>query len=111
MTKKIDWINGLSSSQNSVNKNIKFKTPMVRSDLCDCSDAYIVVIGTRTVEGTEDVYKRNKNLTFNNNALFRSCISQINNTFVDNAKDLDIAMMMYNPLEYGANCSLTSGSL
>ena len=104
-------VNGLSSSQNSVNKNIKFKTSMVRSDLCDYSDAYIVVMETRTVEGTEDVCKRNKHLTFNNNALFRSLISKSNNTFVDNAKDLDIAMMMYNPLEYGANCSLTSGSL
>ena len=84
---------------------------MLRSDLCDYSDAYIVGKGTATVEGDDDDKKRNKKLTFKNNAPFRSCISKINNTFIDNAEDLDIVMPMYNLLEYSDNYSMTSGSL
>ena len=84
---------------------------MLRSDLCDYSDAYIVVKGRISVRGTNDANKRNKKLTFKNNAPFRSCISKINNTFIDNAEDLDIVMPMYNLLEYSDNYSMTSGSL
>ena len=84
---------------------------MLRSDLCDYSDAYIVVKGTITVEGDNNANKRNKKLTFKNSAPFRSCISEINNTFIDNAEDLDIGMPMYNLLEYSNNYSMTSGSL
>ena len=83
---------------------------MLRSDLCDYSDAYIVVKG-RSVTGTENANRRNKKLTFKNNAPFRSCISKINNTLIDNAKDLDIVMPMYNLLEFSNNFSMTSGSL
>ena len=84
---------------------------MLRSDLCDCSDAYIVVKGTITVTGTTNAKKGIKNLTFKNNTPFRSCISKINNTIVDNAEYLDIVMPMYNLLEYSENYSMTSGSL
>ena len=49
---------------------------MLRSDLCDYSDAYIAVEGIVTVEGTDDANKRNKKLVLKNNALFRSCISK-----------------------------------
>ena len=84
---------------------------MLRSDLCDCSDAYIVVKGTITVTGTTDVKKGIKNLIFKNNTPFRSCISKINNTILDNAEYLDIVMPMYNLLEYSENYSVTSGSL
>ena len=64
---------------------------MPRSDLCDYSDAYIVVKRKITVKGYDNANRRNKKLTFKNNASFRSCISKINNAFADNAKDLDIA--------------------
>ena len=63
------------------------------------SDAYIVVKGTVTVEGDHDAKTRNKKLTFKNNSPFRSLISKINNTFIDNAEDLDIVMPTYNLLE------------
>ena len=46
-----------------------------------------------------------------NNAPLLWCISKINNTFIDNAEDLDIVMPMYNLLEYSGNYSMTSGSL
>ena len=55
--------------------------------------------------------KEIKKLTFKNNAPFRSCIAKINNTFIDNAEDLDVVMPMYNLLEYSGNCSVTLGSL
>ena len=73
---------------------------------CDYSDAYVVLKG-RTVEGYDVAKKRNKNLTFKNNAPFRSCISKINSTFIDNAEDLDIVMPIYNLLEYSDNYSMT----
>ena len=76
------------------------------------SDAYIVVKGTIIVEGNVNDHKRwNKKLTFKNDAPFRSCISKINNTFIDNAEDLDFVMPMYNLLEYSKIFSITSGSL
>ena len=79
--------------------------------MCDYSDAYIVVKGRISVTGHNNANKRNKKLNFKNNALFTSCISKIDNTFVDNAEDFDIVMMMYNLLEYSDNYFMTSGSL
>ena len=111
VTKKWTKVNDLSSSQYSANKNIMFQTSMLRSDLWDYSDAYIVVRGRITIEGDNDAKTRTKNLIFNNKAPFRSCISKINKTFVDNAKDIDIVIPMCNLLEYSDNYSMTSGSL
>ena len=71
---------------------------MLRSCLCNYSDAYIVVKDKITVEGTNNVNKRNKNLIFKNNAPFRSCISKINNALIYNADDLDIVMPTCNLL-------------
>ena len=66
---------------------------MIRSDLCDYSDAYIVVKRTITVTDPDnDAY--DKELTLKNNAPFISCISQINNTLIGNAEDLDVVMPM-----------------
>ena len=90
MTKKWIEIYDLSSGQYCVNKNMRFKTSMLISYLWDYSDAYIVIKGTITVEGDNDDKKRNKKVTFRNNAPFRSCISRINNTFIDNRENLDI---------------------
>ena len=79
--------------------------------MCDYSNAYIVVKETITVQGDNDDKTRNKKLTFNNYAPFRSCRSKIKNTFRDNAEDLDIVMLIYNLLEYSGSYSMTSGSL
>ena len=62
VTKKWIEVNDLSSGQYSVNKSIRFKTSMLRSDLCNYRDAYIVIKGTITVEGANDGKKRNKKL-------------------------------------------------
>ena len=83
---------------------------MLRSDLCDFSFAYIVVKGTITVTEPDNA-KRNKEVTFRNNAPFINSISKINGVKVDNAGDLDVAMPMYNLLEYSKNYKKTTGSL
>ena len=73
---------------------------MQRSNLCDYSNSYIVVKVRISVTGTSNANRRNKKLTFKNSTPFKSCISKMNNTFIDNAEDLDIVMRMYNLLEY-----------
>ena len=71
---------------------------MLRSELCDYSNAYIVVKETIIVKVTNPVNKRNKKLTFKNNPQFRSYILKTNNTFISNVKDLGIVMLMYSLL-------------
>ena len=79
---------------------------MLRSDLCDYSDAHVVVKGDVTVEGAENRDKYNRNFVLKNNAPFINCISKINNTLIDNAEHLDIVMSMYNWIEYSKNCCM-----
>ena len=79
---------------------------MLRSDLCDYSDAYIVVKGDITLTKTNGrgiIDIRNRFLAFKNNAPFTNCISKINNALIDNAEDLDVVMPMYNLIEYSKN--------
>ena len=83
---------------------------MLRSDLCDYCDTYIVVKGKITVaDPNNDTY--DKKLALKNNAPFTSCISKINNTLIDNAEYLDTVMSMYNIIEYSKNYLKTMGSL
>ena len=95
-------INDESRGAYNVNSQIKFKTTMLKSSLCDYSDAYILVKGTISVNNTAaadanaNIYKK---ATFKNCALFTNCISEINNTQIDNAKDIDIVMPMHNVIE------------
>ena len=84
------------------NKEIRIKTSLLRSDLCDFNGAYIVVKGTITVANPADT-QRNKEVTFKNNAPFINCISKRNGIKIDNAEDLDVVMPMYNLLEYSKN--------
>ena len=105
------------SRGNYTNSAIRFKTTMLRSNLCDYADLYILVKGTITITGAGDdaaarrADERNKRVTFKNCAPFTKCISIINNTDIDNAHDIDIVMPMYNLIEYSDNYSKTSGSL
>ena len=82
---------------------------MLRSDLCDFSDAYIVVKGTMTVTNPDN-NAYDKKLAFKINAPFVSCILKINITLADNAEDLVVVMPMYNLLEYSKNYSKITGS-
>ena len=83
---------------------------MLRSDLCEYSDAYIVVKGTIAVTAPDDA-KRYKSVAFKNNVPFINCISKINNVLIGNAEDLDLVMAMYNLLECSKNYRKTTISL
>ena len=88
---------------------------MLKSSLCDYSGAYILVKGTISVNNTAAdgtaANKANKKVIFKNCAPFTNCISQINNTQIDNAKDIDIVMPMYNLIDDSDNHAKTTGSL
>ena len=89
-----------SGGNYNVNKEIRITTSMLRSDLCDYSNAYIVVKGT-TIVTNPDNAKKNKATAFKNSVpLFIHCISKINAIKIDNAEDLDVVMPVYNLLEY-----------
>ena len=100
----------------SHNKQIRFKTSMLRSSLCDYSDAYILVKGNIKVNSTAAAAdaaanNTNKKVIFKNCSPFTNCISKINNTQIDNAEYIDIVMPMYNLVKYSDNYLKTSGSL
>ena len=90
---------------------------MLKSSLCDYSDVYILVKGMITVNGrgadaaARQADERDKGVAFKNCAPFTNCVSEINNTQVDNAKDIDIVMPMYNLIEYSDNYAKATGSL
>ena len=89
--------------------DVTFKTAMLRSNLCDYADAYILVEGKITITGKGDdasareVDERDKSVTFKNCAPFTKHISRISNTDIDTAQDIDIVMPMYNFIECSHN--------
>ena len=96
-----NWVEINDESRgHNVNSLIKFKITMLKSSLCDYSDAYILVKGTITVIDASAAgaatNNANKKVKFKNCAPFTNCINEINNTQVDNAKDIDIVMPKYN---------------
>ena len=107
----INWveINDEARGIYSHNKEIKFKTSMLRSSLCDYSNVHILVKGNMTVNNTAgagaEANNTNKKVKFKDCASFTNCISKINNTQIDNAEFLDIVMSMYNLTEYSHNYS------
>ena len=103
-----NWIekNVQSRGVYNANSDIRFKTTMLKSSLCDYSDVYILVKGRMTITGegadaaTRKADERDKRVTFKNCAPFINFKTEINNTEIDNAKDIDIVMPMYNLIEY-----------
>ena len=101
----------------NVNSDIRFKTTMLMSSLCDYSDGYILVKGRITITGARpdavdrQADERDKGVVFKNYAPFINCKTEINNTEINNAKDIDIVMPMFNLTEYSDNYSTTSGNL
>ena len=110
VTKKWIEVDDQSEKNCYVNKEIKVKTPMLRSYVCDFSDPYIVVKGDIIVTNPDDA-KRHKSVAFKNNAPFINCISEINGVQINNAEDLDVVMPMYNMFEYSKNYKKTTRSL
>ena len=134
VTKKWIEVHDQSEGNDDVNKETTIKTSMLRSDLCDLSDAYIAVKGniivikkrftaadfvrpnntnlnaTNTNNANNNVFGEKK-LVFKNNAPFINCILKINGIKIDNAEDLDVVTPMYNLLKYSKNYRKTTGSL
>ena len=86
---------------------IKFLTGSLESSLCDYSDAYVLVTGNIAVVGADN----NTKFAFKNCAPFRKRRTEINETSIDEAEHIIIAMSMYNLIDYSDNYSDTSGSL
>ena len=113
-----NWVE-INDSRGTYNTNsqIKLKDSMLKSNLRYYSDAYILVKWRITITragadaAARETNERNKEVIFKNCARFTDSISEINNTQVDNAKDVDVVMPMYNLIEYSDNYSITSGSL
>ena len=106
LTREYVRVNSLSNTYHE-NKSIRFKTPMLRSNLCDYSDAYILVKGTITVmapgvnNNANNIRdKRNRPLILKNNSPFVPCITRINGELIEDADDLDIVMSMYTCIIY-----------
>ena len=100
------------------NKSVRFKTPMLRSSLCDYFDAHILVKGTIKVtapgvnnDANNIRDKKNRPVILKRNAPFVSCITRINGELIEDVNDLDIVIPMYNLLEYSKNYRKTIGSL
>ena len=108
-------INDESRGTYNVNRQIKLKTTMLKSSLCDYSNAYILLKRNITVNNTAvdgaPANNTNKKVKITKVAPFTNCMSEINNTQVDHAEDIDIVMSMYNLIKYSDNYSKTSGSL
>ena len=108
------WIEIFDQSYGSYdgNKDIRFKTPQLRSDFCDFNDAYIVVTDKITATNPDPPAGINysRNLAFKNFAPFFSSILKFNGNLIEDAQDLDVVMSMYNLLHYSKNFLKTTGS-
>ena len=96
----------------STGSQIIFKTSTIRSNLRDYSETYILVKGTITVPNTGTAVapnNRNNKVISKNCVQFADWVSEINNKEIDNAKDIDVVMPMYNLIEYSDNYSKRSG--
>ena len=109
VTREYVRVNCLSNTYYET-KSIRFKTPMLRSDLCDYADAYILINGKIIVTGNNSRYRQNRLLILKNNEPLVSCITKINGELIEDAEDLDIVIPMYNLLEYSKNYRKTIGS-
>ena len=102
-----DQNNGQYGEGNENYSTIKFETKVIKPNLCDYSDTYILVIGDIIVErGDANTY-----VAFKNCAPFARCITHINDEHLETAENLDIIMPMYNLLEFSDNYPDSSGSL
>ena len=113
-----NWVEIKDESGGTYTSNdIKFKTTMLKSSLCDYADAYILVNGRITISRAGDdgaarrADERDKSVTFKNCVPFTKCISRMNNADINTGRDIDIVMPMYNLIEYSDNYSKTSRSL
>ena len=106
-TRKWYVINDESKGNYSDENEIKFLTSSLESSLCHYSDAYILVTGSISITPAAN----NTKVAFKDYAPFKNCRTEINETFVDKTEHINVAMPVYNLIEYSDNYSDTSGSL
>ena len=106
LTRKLNIGNDNSKSNYDASNEFTYNTEILKSNLCDYNDAYILVRGAITVVAAPATQ-----VAFKDCAPFSKCITKIDETTIDDAEDLDLVMPMYNLIEYGSNCSETTGSL
>ena len=106
VTRIWDIANDQSNSNYDVGNEIIYNTEVLKSNLCDYNDAYILVRADIIIVGDNGSQVALKNCT-----PFIKCITKIDRTTIDDAGDLDLAMPIYNLLEYSSNYSDTTGSL
>ena len=109
-----NWVEINDDARETYNNNclIEFKTSVLKSSLCDCSDAYVLTCVAVTVTALPTGRGNNyKQVIFKNHALFTDSISNINNAQVDNVKDIDVVIAKYNLIEYRNNYFKKIGKL
>ena len=106
VTRKWNIVNDNSNSNYAAANEITYNTEILKSNISDYNDAYILVTGDITV-----VAATATQVAFKNCAPFTKCITKIDGTTIDDAEDLDLVMPMYNLIEYSSNYSETIGSL
>ena len=94
-TKKWYTIDSETNGNYLTDNEIKFLTSSLESRLCDYSYVYILVTGNINVTGSDG----NTKLALKNCSPFKKCRTEINETFVNNAEYVNIAMPMYNLIE------------
>ena len=99
ITKNLIEVYDQSGKTYNPNEQIRFKTPQLRSDLCDYNDAYILVTGKISVTNPDDAAYDRK-LALKNNAPFFNCVIKTNDQLTDDANDLDVVIPMYDLLYF-----------
>ena len=107
MTRKWNFVNDQLNANYDAGNEINYDTEVLKSNLCDYKDAYILV----TVDIVTTANNNPTPVAFKNCATFTKCIIKIDGTTTDNAEDLDLVMLMYNLIEYSSNYSETTGIL
>ena len=106
VTRKWNVVNDQSNANYDVGNEVIYNTENLKSNLCNYSDAYILVNGDITVIAAPATQ-----VSFKNCAPFTKCVTKIDGIAVDDAEDLDLIMLMYNLIEYNSNYSETTGSI
>ena len=106
VTKKWNIVNDQSNTNYNVGNENIYNAEVLKSNLCDYSDVYILVRGDITV-----IRHQVTQVAFKSCAPFINCITKIDGTTIDDAEDLDLVMPMYNLIEeYSSSFSETLGS-
>ena len=107
VTRKWNIVNDNSKTNYDVSNEITSNTEVLKFNICDYNNAYILVKGDITIAGRNIANE----VAFKNCAPFTRCIPKTDETTIDEAENLDLVMPMYNLIEYSSNYSETTGSL